>query len=190
MIDVLILTCFVIVGAFLNRVRGGLRIPGTDKRFPICKLWQPIAYGLFLGLYVRVEGINQVWFGLMNGLTMYLGQQITGWGSYIGSLTGGAEPSPESPAIDELPIMQKSEPYPRLWGFIGLSCRGLIWTYLIGSIIYSPLLIASGVLMGTCYLIAELIMQGINKDVGKNSWNLGEWIFGGFLWLIIGLVLL
>lgn len=172
-----------LVGAFLNRIRGGLRIPGTNIKFPLNKLWQPVFYGLSMGVFCWYWnlGINCYLFGFVNALCMYIGQQVFGWGNYVGELTNGAKSErDEAEMIDELIVHISS---PRVYGFAGLSLRGLIWTFFLGLPLYNIPFMLSGASMGVCYCLAELTMQAFKKDVGKNSWNLGEWYFGFVLWL-------
>lgn len=178
---------FVSGGAFLNRVRGGLRIPKTNKRFPFCKIWQPIVYGFVMGYMLYKSeldiGVSYYMFGIFNGLSMYLGQQICGWGDYIGEATTGKRTDrKENELIDNI---IKNIDSPRVYGYCGLALRGLLWTVLLGYPLYNIPLMLSGLLMPICYLIADLIKQSNDTDQGKNSWNLGEWIFGGYLWGVI-----
>ena len=182
--SIIILTLY---GALVNRIRGGLELPGLGE-LPLNKLWQPLTYGLPMANFASSycpEAVSPITYAVLNCLTMYLGQQICGWGTYIGELTTGQQSSREEcPAIDEL---IKNISSPRVYGFCGLCLRGLVWTFLIGLPLYSIPLMLSGLLMGPAYLIATLICQALNCAEGKNAWNLGEWVWGGLLWFCIAL---
>ena len=103
LIEILIILTAALLGAILNRIRGGLRLPKSDKKFPLNKLWLAIAYGLFIGLCFSAEPyISWYRMAFVNGLAMWLGYQMFGWGSYIGALTVGAKPVPEVAFIDEV----------------------------------------------------------------------------------------
>lgn len=167
-----------LIGAFLNRVRGGLRLPDTDTKYPINKMIQPVCYGLFLWL------ITGVWWMFPIGLVqMYAGQQIAGWGAYIGSVTTGCPAAPECKPIDW--ICRKLERWPILWGWAALSLRGLMWTCLLGCYPFNVWVCLSGLAMGSVYLGADWFCKLVSKDTDKNSWNLAEWAWGAWIWTVV-----
>lgn len=178
---------FCLGGAALNRIRGGLEFPKVGE-LPLNKLWQPLVYAVAVAAFCPYGSINLWLFLLWQFACMYLGQQICGWGTYIGELTTGNKSSREEcEVIDDL---IKNISSPRVYGFCGLSLRGFLWTFLLGLPLYNIWLMLSGLLMGTAYLAATLICQLNGTATGKRPWNLGEWIWGGFLWLSIYLTVL
>ena len=70
----------VLLGALLNRIRGGLWDIWNKK------LWYP----LFLGFITLAFGLPW-WMGLTLALLFFLGQQIYGWGSYFGCAIWGKD---------------------------------------------------------------------------------------------------
>lgn len=164
-------------GAFLNRVRGGLFDIPCNKLF----------YPLFFGVLCSYAGGWNV-SGFVSGfLACYVGQQIAGWGAYIGALTVGAKPAAECQMIDDIVnaahISFKGrcwylKDYPRAWGFAALALRGLVWTFLIGLAFQSLAIMASGLLMPVCYLLPTLALWYTKHNADKTAWNIGEWLWG------------
>ena len=76
--------------------------------------------------------------------------------------------------------------YPRLFGFLGMSLTGLIITFLWGLSLNNMVLIISGCGMGVCYYLGSLLNKLVSDD--KAGWNWGEWIFGAYAGLILGLI--
>ena len=166
-----------LVGSFLNRVRGGL-----FDWLPCNKIFYPLFIGALICTNIETF--------ICGALAAYVGQQIVGWGSYIGSLTCGVKPSPECAMIDEiineLHITFKGHKvyltdYPRAWGFVGLMIRGLIWTFLIGLAMNNINVMLSGVLMPVAYTIPTILLLKTKYNNTKTAWNIGEWIWGFIL---------
>lgn len=165
------------IGAFLNRVRGGL------FDIPCNKLFYPLFFG-FLCSYAGGWNVS----GLVSGfLACYVGQQIAGWGAYIGALTVGAKPAAECQMIDDIVNAARIsfkgrswylKDYPRAWGFAALTLRGLVWTFLIGLAFQSLAIMASGLLMPVCYLLPTLALWYTKYNQDKTAWNIGEWLWG------------
>lgn len=160
-------------GAFLNRVRGGL------FDIPCNKLFYPLFFGV---LCSYAGGWNVSGF-----LACYVGQQIAGWGAYIGALTVGAKPAAECQMIDDIVNAARIsfkgrswylKDYPRAWGFVALALRGLVWTFLIGLAFQSLAIMASGLLMPVCYLLPTLALWYTKHNADKTAWNIGEWLWG------------
>lgn len=171
----------IILGSFLNRVRGGL-----FDNLPCNKLYFPLYVG---GLLCYSMGWDLQLF-ITGFLACYLGQQIVGWGAYVGCLTTGFKPHAECDMIDEVinacritldGKVYKLIDYPRCWGFCGLTIRGLVWSLPIGLVNHSLLTQLSGLTMGIAYLIPTIILWKTKYHEGKYAWNVGEWIFGGIL---------
>lgn len=118
-------------GALLNRIRGGLWDPPVNK----------IYYPLFLGLVTN---------NIFTPIGAYAGQQICGWGAYIGSITTGVAPATECKWIDW--CVQKLTKYPRLWGSAALAIRGLVWTRVLLSV-----LVTSGLLLEVCLCLSAIL---------------------------------
>lgn len=171
---------FILLGAFLNRIRGGL------FDIPLNKIYFPIYLSILAYFYynLNIEGLVSVF------LAGYIGQQIIGWGAYIGSLTVGAKPSVENEMIDEiinaLRITIDGRTYhvinaPRVWGFCGLFLRGLVWTIPLGLAVNSLKVMLCGGLMPVCYLIPTIILYKTKYAKTKTAWNIGEYLWGACL---------
>lgn len=185
-----------LLDSFLWRVRGGLRIPFTDKEFPLCKLWFAIAFGIEAGL---LKGWN--WnFVIITALATLVSYQAYGWGEYIGCVCGVGKPNPDRSdcdlvdnIVDNLVIkfrgkVYKLTDYPILFGWVGLSLRGLILSFIIGLALNSIPFMICGLAMGTVYWIAGIIARKILKKFDKTGWNLGEWFFGAYLGLMLAIL--
>jgi len=175
-----------LVDAFLWRVRGGLRIY-KDKKFPLNKLWFAIAFGIEAGL---LKGWN--WnFVIVTAIATLVSYQAYGWGEYIGCLLCGSKPYLErsdcdlvDDIVDNLKITfhghtVKLSDYPKLWGWLGLTLRGLILSFIIGLALNSIPYMLCGLAMGTIYWLGGQFNRLI--DDGKSGWRWAEWFFGGYL---------
>lgn len=161
----LIMRLLVMCGGFFNRVRGGLDI-WFGENAPLNKIWFP----LFLGL------------ATMNGwvaVACYIGQQICGWGAYLGSLTTGCKPAPECKAIDWL--CEGFEFSPRLWGFMTAVLRGMVWTAPIAVAVANPYMLLIGPYFPICYLLPTLALLKTKYNNTKAAWNIGEILWGMLL---------
>lgn len=161
----LIARVIAIFGGLFNRIRGGADI-WFGENAPFNKVWFPI----FLGIVT--------WNPLVV-LGCYIGQQICGWGAYIGSLTTGVKPAEECAAIDWL--CGPFEDTPRFWGFMTLAFRGLLWTFFIAAAMLNPWIVLIGLWMPVSYAIATLIFYFTKYNNTKAAWNLGEIIWGTIL---------
>lgn len=170
-----------LIGSFLNRVRGGL-----FKWLPCNKLFFPVlmpVLSYYLGSHSWKESLC-VFVGA------FVGQQICGWGKYISALTIGDfnREEIEVYAIDKICDKYFLEK-PRLYGFVALAMRGVIWTSGVGLAINSLWFVASGVLMPVAYSIPTLILLKTKHNKDKTSWNIGEWIWGFIFTLLFCLCL-
>ena len=171
----LFLNIFCIVGgALLNRVRGGL--------FDFCG--NKLLFPLFLSL---LSGSFETMFCTF--VAAYVGQQF-GWGTYIGALYGTPPAQAEISEIDEIVNSLKIsfgtknfylKDYTRMWGFVALSLRGLLWTFLIGLALHDVILMVCGILMPVCYFLTYVTEIYLLKRGNKIAWNMGEWLWGGVL---------
>jgi hypothetical protein len=190
MIQILVLT---LISSFLWRVRGGLRFWG--KKVPANKIWYAVFFGIVC--YRFIEPSLEVF--LIGFLDCYVSYQLYGWGLYLGRLLLGGTLDPEKDRecelIDDLLYSVKIKvggnevsltQYPRLFGFLGMSLTGLIITFLWGLSLNNMVLIISGCGMGVCYYLGSLLNKLVSDD--KAGWNWGEWIFGAYAGLILGLI--
>lgn len=160
---------FITIGAIFFRIRGGWLDVWNNK----------IYYPIFIGLIVCYIFSWDIYLGIFGFINAYIAQQICGWGAYRGSLTCGAKPASEVPLIDNL--LSKSEyimQHPRLWGFCGCSLRGLISSFIIGSLVQSYFVALCGLLVGFCYGIPTLILYKTKYNNTKAAWNVGEFLEG------------
>jgi len=166
------LVLFILLGAFLNRVRGGL-----FKWLPCNKVLFSLLFSFIAGFYSSFD-VNVC---ICTFIAVFAGQQCCGWGKYIGALTTG-EVNPDEVevyAIDK--ICERFIDKPRLYGFITLGLRGIIWTFPIGLVINNIWYILSGALMPVCYSIPTLLLLKTKHNKDKTAWNIGEWIWGGVM---------
>ena len=166
-----------VIGALINRIRGGLfDLPGGKLYFP-----------LYLGLLAYFTEKVDIEGAICTAVAGYIGQQIVGWGAYIGSLTIGAAPGTEAEMIDEIinaanfTIDGKKrylKNYPRAWGFAGLFLRGLVWSFPVGLAVNSLPVMLCGALMPVCYTIPAVVLYKTDHNRDKTAWNVGEYIWG------------
>ena len=183
-----------LLSSLLWRIRGGLRIPFTDKKFPLNKIWYALFYaGSFC--YLTQWNLN-VW--IVCSIAVLTSYQAYGWGEYISCVTGGGKPSERSDCdlvddiVDNMQISYKGKvykltDYPVLFGWVGLSLRGLILSFIIGLAFNNIPYMFTGLSMGTCYWLGGRIGRKILKKEDKTSWDIGEYIFGFNLgvWLCV-----
>lgn len=172
----------ILCGAILYRIRGG----GFGD-IPNNKIYFPIFIGILYGILSQwsIEYI-------INGFAAaYIAQQIVGWGAYRGALVNGSPIDPdkdqECKIIDDIlntlkitldGKVYKVSDYPRVWGFIGCSLRGLLSSFIIGSNIACTELKYCGILVGLCYLLPVIILWKTKYHNTKTAWNLGEYLEG------------
>lgn len=184
-----------VLSSFLWRVRGGLRFWG--HKAPMNKIWYAVAFAVLSCHYFGWD-----WqIAVMSFLTCYVSYQLYGWGLYCGRLCLGGDINPETDRecelIDDLlfplHITIKGTKYylyqfPRLFGFCGMTLTGLIMSFLWSLLYANFWLMLSGLGMGMCYLFAHLFSEYIYSD-GKGGWKWGEWLYGAYLGLVLGLLL-
>lgn len=167
-----------LIGAQLNVLRGG---------WPFSAKWaHPLGFGVALVFFIPW------WQALLGASAMWAGQQLGGWGAYVGTMIDQYKPHPEVAWIDF--TIQKLERWPRLWGTCGMTLRGLQWALPLALVLSTPLPLPAGLLMGPVYL--ALLNLGVlanslisltwpngkpiaRKDIG---WLWSEWVWGGLLW--------
>lgn len=198
---------YVLLTSLTFRIRGGLRIPFTDKKFPLNKWW----FGIWIAIFMC---ILQGWSLPLFVTALIAGKMstsISGWGSYIGAIISG-QVSPndkddlnitEFVQVTVFTMLNKAKvwcdnhigfkwlgkilpagsykEHGRLYGVITLSLRGGLTTFIIGLCAHSFLYMTVGLAQGLIYLLATKINKYI--DFGKGGWNWGEWLYGGWLGL-------
>lgn len=184
----------VILGALTWRIRGGLKVPFTDKKFPLNKLWFA-AFMAFAAWVLTKCDFNHC---LIVFIASVVSTQVYGWGEYIGCLICGDKPSKRSDCdlvdeiIDNLYITIKGTRYnlidfPVLWGWVGLSLRGLITSFIAGLALDSIPFMITGLAMGTVYWLGGQFNR--LYDDGKCGWKWSEWFYGAtqalFLWWLL-----
>jgi hypothetical protein len=181
------------ISGLMFRIRGGLRIPFTDKKFPLCKWWFAV---WFACLACILKGWS--WrFWLVILIATRASTMLCGWGEYKGCALGVGKPNKnryDCYEIDEFVDNfefrgWKLIDHPILFGIVGLSLRGLYLTFIIGLALNSIPYILCGAWWGIeCYLCG-LFARKVLKKYDKTGWNLDEWCFGTWLGFWLCLVL-
>jgi hypothetical protein len=206
MYEIFLIVIFAILGAVMNRVRGGWLNILADKLGLITtknengepenkliktlgKVFNDVVYSYSVAMLFGSEG-NLLHLGILYG-TMLLGRSA-GWGAYIkGIILKKVLGEKETEWIDELVLGGTN--YPVIRNAIALSLRGLMWTASLyfGLLFISTitdrfdtpgiLLFFSGLIMGPVYAIAAQLADGPG-DSRHKAWAYGEHVFGGLLW--------
>jgi len=204
-----IIQCIIItlIGAFTFRVRGGLRIPRTDKKFPFNKWWFAVAFPVCMAWIINDW---ESCFLITGIIASEMCTSISGWGSYIGALYTGVVSENDKddlnityfvqekffPALNEfrkwclnhkcfvwLGNLLPEGSYKdngKLYGFVTLSLRGGLTTFILGLWLNSILYCCVGLLQGTIYWLGGWTCRHIYDD-GKNGWKISEWYWGATL---------
>ena len=187
----------VALSSFLWRVRGGLDI-WKGGNVPMNKIWYAVGFAIYAGLYFGFLAENLI----IAFITCYTSYQLYGWGFYVGALVSDGcvidpDKDRECELIDDLimplHITLKGQKYylyqyPKLFGFVGVCLTGLIITFLWGLFLANLTVILSGLGMGLCYWLGDLLDKLIPDN--KSGWNWGEWIFGAYMGAILAWSLL
>lgn len=121
---------------------------------------------------------------LLLGGFMWIGASPT-WGEYLGAAINYNRLSAFSrnKAFDFIPnkVLEKTE-NPKAAGIVGLLLRGLFWgvCLAVGSLSMGPIFV--GALMPLVYILSQKISEKLNYSGG---WTIGEFIFGGLLWVSV-----
>lgn len=190
MIKGLIITILCSLGF---RIRGGLRIKG--KKLPLNKYWFAL---IFSSCYCYLTGWNfNKWFVMF--IASRLSTQLYGWGEYVGCCLGASVPSKDRgdcELVDDIVDNMKFtfhdktvylSDYPITWGWLGLSLRGLILSFIIGLAMNSIPFMLCGFAMGTIYYLCGLFSRKV-KPLEKCGWNAGEFCFGAYLGVMLWLL--
>lgn len=179
-----------LISAIMFKIRGGLRIPRINKKFPLCKWWFAT---WFACLACILNGWEWQYF-----ITVFIASRmatcIAGWGEAVGCALGLGGPNPNrndyldfDEFCDNFHIGSwKLVDHPQLFGVVWLTMRGVLLTFLIGLATNSLLYIPWGASMGVIYWLSGLFARKV-KDDGKHGWHIAELAYG--FWLGIGCVL-
>ena len=186
------------------RIRGGL-FERQWKRLPLNKWWFATIFALCA---CWLKGWDWNYF-LVVFIAARLSTQLAGWGEYVGCVLGMAQPQPDRedlPKVDHILDNMKWDAHDvKVWkwtihipafnlldhgvlfGWLGLTVRGLYMTFIIGLALQSIPFMLCGLAMGSIYWFAGWLYRlGLND--GKFGWNIGEWIYGFYLGVILCLV--
>lgn len=186
--DILVTFILMVLSSFLWRIRGGLDI-WNEENVPFNKIWFAVFFAVYSGFYYG-WGIEEQVVAFVACYTSY---QLYGWGLYIGTLVGEGftlhpESDKECELIDDIlyPLHVSFHgmkiylyQYPRCFGFVGTSLTGVIITFILGLYLINFGVMISGIAMGICYFIGEMLDRIVPDN--KSGWNWGEWIFGAYL---------
>ena len=187
------------------RIRGGLG-ERWGWKFPLNKFWFA---GIFSACDAWLHGWDLNRFSVMF-IAVRLSTQLAGWGEYVGCVLGMAQPQPERedlPKVDHILDNMKWDAHDvKVWkwtihihafnlldhgvlfGWLGLTVRGLYMTFIIGLALQSIPFMLCGLAMGSIYWFAGWLYRlGLND--GKGGWNIGEWIFGAYMGAVLAWVL-
>lgn len=191
--------------SFGFRVRGGL-FERQWRRLPLNKWWFAV---IFAGCaaYLHTGNIN---YYLVTVIAARLSTQLAGWGEYVGCTLGIGKPDPnrkDLPKVDDVLDNLRLDAFdfkllkwtihiqsfslldhPMLFGWLGLSARGLYLSFIIGLALQSIPFMLCGVMMGTIYWLCGRLVAHTRIDDGKGGWNISEWVFGAYLGLVLNLI--
>ena len=193
---------FALLGALVNRIRGGWAtdfarsknwISEKDK-IPKVKLLNDIIYSTAFAVLLDFrDSWNDLFCVLILFGSMALGRAM-GWGGYISAMIDKEIDHNR----DDVKILDKwfrGNDEPILSGWAALSIRGFMWSSCIylgflaisflghdlpNSFHYIPLV---GLFMGSSYLLAITVCDKLSFR--GNGWQYGEMLFGGVLWGLI-----
>ena len=183
------------------RIRGGL-FERQWKRLPLNKWWFATIFALCA---CWLKGWDWNYF-LVVFIAARLSTQLAGWGEYVGCVLGMAQPQPDRedlPKVDHILDNMKWDAHDvKVWkwkihipafnlldhgvlfGWLGLTVRGLYMTFIIGLALQSIPFMLCGLAMGSIYWFAGWLYRlGLND--GKGGWNIGEWLFSFWLGLCL-----
>lgn len=177
---------YTLLGALTFRIRGGLRIPFTDKKFPLNKWWFAVWFACEACLLL---GWN--WhLALTSLIAGYMCTAISGWGSYLGALYTGQISENDKDDLNITDFVQNTwfpkflhkdyKEHGKLYGFWCLTFRGGLTTFILGLAVNSISYCCVGLLQGCVYWFGGWTCRNIYDD-GKNGWKISEWYWGGTL---------
>lgn len=191
----------IILNALGFRIRGGLG-ERWGWKFPLNKWWFAVIFSLCAAY---LHGWNQN-YQLVLMIAARLSTQLAGWGEYVGCVLGTAKPQPDRedlPKVDHILDNMKWDAHDvKVWkwtihipafnlldhailfGWLGLTIRGLYMTFIIGLALQSIPFMLCGLAMGTIYWLVGLFSRKV-YNLYKGGWNIAELIYGGYLgWML------
>lgn len=196
----------VFLSALTFRIRGGLRIPFTDKKFPLNKTFFATWVAI---LMCMIQGWNLARFSTA-WIAGKLCTNISGWGSYIGAIISGKVSEDDKDDMNItyfvqeklFPWLNKAREWclnhkgfkwigkrlpegsykenGKLYGVITLSLRGGLTTFILGLCANSVPYMFVGLLQGLVYLFGNWTSKHIWDD-NKGGWKISEWYWGAVL---------
>ena len=191
----------IILNALGFRIRGGLG-ERWGWKFPLNKFW-------FAGIFAACDAWLHGWdlnrFAVMF-IAVRISTQIAGWGEYVGCCLGIAQPQPDRqdlPKVDHILDNMKWDAHDvKVWkwtihipafnlldhailfGWLGLTIRGLYMTFIIGLALQSIPYMLCGLAMGTIYWLCGLFSRKV-YPLYKGGWNWAEIFYGAYLgWML------
>lgn len=183
------------------RIRGGLG-ERWGWKFPLNKYWFA---AIFASCYVHLTGWDLNRF-LVMFIAARLSTQLAGWGEYCGCVLGLVNPQSDRedlPKVDHILDNMKWDAHGvKIWkwtihipafnlldhsilfGWLGLTVRGLYLSFIIGLALQSIPFMLCGLAMGTIYWLNGLFSRKV-YTLCKGGWNASEWEFGFYLGLIL-----
>ena len=179
---------YALISGLTFRIRGGLRIPFTNKKFPLNKFWFATWFACLMCI-LRGWDFNS-WLVML--IASRMATQIAGWGEAVGCALGIGKPHPDrndyldfDEFCDNFHIGDwKLIDHPQLYGVVWLTLRGLLLSFLIGLALNSIPYMVCGAPMGVIYWLCGLFARKV-KDDGKGGWYYSEWCYGSYLGLMI-----
>lgn len=191
----------VLLCALGFRIRGGLG-ERWGWKFPLNKWWFAVIFSLCAAY---LHGWDQN-YQLVLMIAARLSTQLAGWGEYVGCVLGLAQPQPDRedlPKVDHILDNMKWDAHDvKVWkwtihipafnlldhailfGWLGLTIRGLYMTFIIGLALQSIPFMLCGLAMGTIYWLCGLFSRKV-YPLYKGGWNIAELIYGGYLgWML------
>lgn len=181
---------YSLISGLMFRIRGGLKIPFFNRKFPLNKLW-------FAAWFASLACILKGWslnFWLVMFIASRMSTQLAGWGEYCGCALGVGKPNKSRKDFAEVDEFLdnfefkgwKLIEHPIIFGVVGLTIRGLFLSFIIGLALNSIPFMLCGAGMGLIYYLCGLFARKALKKKDKTGWNLAEWIFP--MWLTFCLI--
>lgn len=203
----------VLLCALGFRIRGGLG-ERWGWKFPLNKYWFAL---IFSACDAWLNGWDLNRFAVMF-IAARLSTQLAGWGEFVGCVLGKSQPQPDRkdfPKVDDMLDNMNWEahdvkvdlsdwyfPYKTtihipafnlldhsiLFGWLGLTIRGLYLSFIIGLALQSIPYMLCGAAMGTIYWLCGLFSRKV-YPLYKGGWNVSEWLYGAYLGLMLCVLL-
>lgn len=187
------------------RIRGGLG-ERWGWKFPLNKWWFAAIFASCSTWLYDCWEWNFFWVLF---IAARLSTQLAGWGEYVGCVLGMAQPQPDRedlPKVDHILDNMKWDAHDvKVWkwtvhipafnlldhgvlfGWLGLTVRGLYMTFIIGLAQQSIPFMLCGLAMGSIYWFAGWLYK-LGLDDKKCGWNIGEWLYGFYLGVMLCLI--